>query len=73
MLIGDARLRLQEVPSQSYALLVVDAFSGDSIPTHLLITAYVWNDHDVSDEDASVDTIGIWTDEQFDLLSVFRW
>ncbi len=144
--IGDARLRLHDVPDHSYGLLVVDAFSGDSIPTHLLTeealelyqsklkpngilafnisntyldlepvlgniatklgqTAYAWNDHDVSDADASGgkfgsswlvmassderlqkllahggwhpcrtrDSIGIWTDDQFDLLSALRW
>ena len=145
-LIGDARLRLQEVPDHSYGLLVVDAFTGDSIPTHLLTqeanllyqsklksngilafnisntyldlepvlgniatklgqTAYVWNDHDVSEADGSggkfgsswlvmasssqplqkllaygrwrpcrcLDTIGIWTDDQFNLLNALRW
>jgi hypothetical protein len=145
-LIGDARLRLHDVPDHSYGLLVVDAFSGDSIPTHLLTeealqlyqsklkpdgilafnisntyldlkpvlgniarklgqAAYVWNDHDVSEADASGgkfgsswlvmassdqrlqkllahggwhpcrtrDSIGIWTDDQFDLLSALRW
>jgi hypothetical protein len=144
--LGDARLRLQEAPDHSFGLLVVDAFTGDSIPTHLLTeealrlyqsklkpngilafnisntyldlepvlgniatklgqTAYVWNDHDVSDEDASggkfgsswlvmassdqqlqkllahgdwrpcrtLDTIGIWTDDQSSLLNALRW
>ncbi|MGF1451210.1 MAG: spermidine synthase [Opitutales bacterium] len=33
---GDGRLRLSEAPSDSLDLLVVDAFSGDSIPVHLL-------------------------------------
>ncbi len=33
---GDARLSLEREPVQHYDLLAVDAFSGDSIPVHLL-------------------------------------
>ena len=33
---GDARLRLQHEPPQNFDVLVVDAFSSDSIPVHLL-------------------------------------
>ncbi len=33
---GDARLSLTAEPPQGFNVLVVDAFSGDSIPTHLL-------------------------------------
>jgi spermidine synthase len=33
---GDARLSLASEPSQQFDVLVVDAFSGDSIPVHLL-------------------------------------
>jgi spermidine synthase len=33
---GDARLTLAQVPRGSFDLLVVDAFSGDSVPIHLL-------------------------------------
>jgi MFS family permease len=33
--LGDARLMMEQEPSQSYDLLVIDAFSGDSIPVHL--------------------------------------
>ncbi len=33
---GDARLSLEAESPQSYDLLVLDAFSGDAIPTHLL-------------------------------------
>jgi hypothetical protein len=36
MVVGDARLRLAEVPDGAYDLLVVDAFSSDAIPAHLL-------------------------------------
>ena len=35
-MLGDARLTLASVPDGSYDVLVVDAFSSDSIPMHLL-------------------------------------
>ena len=34
--LGDARLSLEREPAQQFNLLVLDAFSGDSIPVHLL-------------------------------------
>lgn len=34
--IGDARLTLRQEPSGSYDLLLIDAFSSDAIPTHML-------------------------------------
>ena len=34
--MGDARLKLKEDEDRKYALLLVDAFSSDSIPVHLL-------------------------------------
>jgi hypothetical protein len=34
--IGDGRLLLEQEPEQNYDLLIVDAFSSDSIPVHLL-------------------------------------
>ncbi len=34
--LGDARLQLQKNGSHKYNVLIVDAFSGDAIPTHLL-------------------------------------
>jgi SAM-dependent methyltransferase len=34
--LGDARLTLEREPAQGFDLLAVDAFSGDSIPVHLL-------------------------------------
>jgi spermidine synthase len=34
--IGDARVSLGRVPERSYDLLVLDAFSSDSIPMHLM-------------------------------------
>ncbi len=34
--MGDARLSLEREPPQHFDVLVVDAFSGDSIPVHLL-------------------------------------
>ncbi len=35
-MIGDARLSLEKEPPQNFDLLALDAFSGDSIPVHLL-------------------------------------
>jgi hypothetical protein len=34
--LGDARLVMEREPPQNYDLLVIDAFSSDSIPVHLL-------------------------------------
>ncbi len=34
--LGDARLKLQEAPANYYGLLVLDAFSSDAIPIHLI-------------------------------------
>jgi hypothetical protein len=34
--LGDGRLSLQREPPQAYDVLVVDAFSSDAVPTHLL-------------------------------------
>ena len=36
VLEGDARITLKNQPAQGYDVLVVDAFSGDAIPIHLL-------------------------------------
>jgi hypothetical protein len=36
--MGDARLSLEREADQGYDLLVLDAFSGDSVPLHLLTT-----------------------------------
>jgi len=33
---GDARITIREMPLKKYDLIVVDAFSGDAIPVHLL-------------------------------------
>ena len=35
---GDGRLALEREPAQNFDVLIVDAFSGDSIPVHLLTT-----------------------------------
>ncbi len=41
VIIGDARLRLNDVPDRTYDILLIDAFSGDSIPAHLMtVEAY---------------------------------
>ena len=34
--LGDARLSLEHEPDQQFDLLVMDAFSGDSVPVHLI-------------------------------------
>ncbi len=36
IILGDARLTIQKEPPHSYDLIIVDAFSSDSIPMHLL-------------------------------------
>ena len=36
IVVGDARLKLKEAPDGHYDLIVLDAFSSDSIPVHLL-------------------------------------
>jgi hypothetical protein len=36
MVIGDARLSLQKEADHSFDLLIMDAFSSDAVPTHLL-------------------------------------
>ena len=35
-MLGDARLRLREAPDHTFGLIVLDAFSSDSLPVHLL-------------------------------------
>jgi hypothetical protein len=36
ILLGDARLTLENEPPQGFQLLALDAFSGDAVPAHLL-------------------------------------
>jgi len=36
MVLGDARLRLEHEKSQQFDVFVLDAFSGDAVPAHLL-------------------------------------
>jgi len=36
--LGDGRLVMENQPSQNYDILVLDAFSSDAVPTHLLTT-----------------------------------
>lgn len=36
IVLGDARLSLRSVPNGSFGVLIVDAFSSDAIPVHLL-------------------------------------
>ena len=37
-IFGDARISLQKISDKYYDLLIIDAFSGDSVPVHLLTT-----------------------------------
>jgi hypothetical protein len=36
IVIGDARLTLAKEPDHSYDLLIIDAFSSDAVPVHLM-------------------------------------
>jgi spermidine synthase len=36
VVLGDARLALRAAPAHGYGMIVLDAFSGDSVPVHLL-------------------------------------
>ncbi|HSS65767.1 MAG TPA: fused MFS/spermidine synthase [Gammaproteobacteria bacterium] len=36
VVLGDARLRLEKIPDASFDILVLDAFSSDAVPLHLL-------------------------------------
>lgn len=36
VVIGDARLRLREAPNEQFGLIILDAFTSDAIPVHLL-------------------------------------
>lgn len=36
VVLGDARLKLRDAPDGHYGLIVLDAFSGDTIPMHLV-------------------------------------
>ena len=36
VVLGDARIQLATVPKAEYGLLILDAFSSDAIPTHLM-------------------------------------
>jgi SAM-dependent methyltransferase len=36
VVLGDGRLKLEEEPSQQFDILILDAFSSDAVPVHLL-------------------------------------
>jgi spermidine synthase len=36
VVLGDARIRLREAPPAAYGLIILDAFSSDAVPAHLL-------------------------------------
>jgi spermidine synthase len=55
VILGDARLNLQQQANAQYGLLIMDAFSSDSIPTHLLTEEAVRMYRDkITDEGALV-------------------
>lgn len=35
-IVGDGRLELEKMPDQSYGVIILDAFTSDSVPPHLL-------------------------------------
>ena len=43
VVLGDARLSLEEEPAGAFDLMLLDAFSSDSIPVHLLTTEAIAN------------------------------
>ncbi len=44
IVLGDARLSIEAAPSATYDLLVLDAFSSDAVPVHLLTTEALTDD-----------------------------
>jgi hypothetical protein len=36
VVLGDARLRLRDAPDATYGLIIMDAFSSDAVPVHLI-------------------------------------
>jgi len=38
IIFGDARIKIRESPGALYDIIILDAFSGDSVPVHLLTT-----------------------------------
>jgi hypothetical protein len=36
MIVGDARVKLRQAPDHEYDMLILDAYSSDSVPVHLL-------------------------------------
>lgn len=71
--MGDARVSLQQQAPQGFDVLVVDAFSGDSIPVHLL-TAQAFADYfrHLKPEYAAMPATRLWTDDYGSVLTVMR-
>jgi spermidine synthase len=36
IILGDGRLKIEEAPDRSYGIIILDAFTSDAIPVHLL-------------------------------------
>ena len=54
--LGDARLSMEREAPQEYDIIVLDAFSGDSVPAHLLTREAfeIYRKHLKKDEDGSI-------------------
>lgn len=69
-IVGDARINLQTVPDKSYDLLVIDAYSSDAVPTHLL-TVEAFRLYRSKLKDDGILTLHT-SNRYFDLLPVIR-
>jgi len=43
VILGDGRLKIKEAPANYYQVIVLDAFSSDAIPVHLLTRQAFFN------------------------------
>jgi hypothetical protein len=84
VVVGDGRLSLENEPSQQFDLLVLDAFSGDAIPIHLLTREAfaIYMRHLKSDGVIAVHTsnrnldllpVVLGAAQEFELASVYIW
>lgn len=82
LVLGDARLSLEREPDQQFDMLVLDAFSGDAIPTHLLTREafQIYQRHlaeggvlaiHVSNKHLDLTPVVLGTCEEFDLETLY--
>ncbi len=82
LVLGDARLSLEREPEQRFDVLVLDAFSGDAIPTHLLTREafQIYQRHltedgvlaiHVSNKHLDLRPVVLGTCEEFDLPAIY--